>query len=129
MLVTIQFPIFDARGLNAANSARLVKPNWPLPLPGRQFVRGFGVVVSRRVNGLNGFFSEDRLCIAKNAIRLATPAISHIQAPDIAFRHLFADGDLVAKIEIGFVLPATNPKRQLKRDALSTIIAQLLKRN
>ena len=128
MQVTVQFPIFDARGLSAVQSTRLIKPNWPLPLPGRQFVRGFGGIVSRRVNGLKGFFSEERLCDANKALRLVGTPHTDRDIPVISFRRLFADGHFVVKFEIGFELHQVNSARQLNRQIFSTILAQLLKR-
>jgi hypothetical protein len=127
MLITVQFPIFDARGLRGSSSARLLKPTWPLPIPGQHFVRGFGGIVARRPNGLAGFFSEDRICNADNALRLSSRKKKPgTFASQISFRHLFSDGDGVVKFEIGFFFRGIKAAMPLKRNFLSTLLADLL---
>src|SRR5262249_37819918 len=72
------------------------------------------------------FFSEDRLCSADNALRLCNAKRS--ERVEIAFRHLFSDGDVLAKFEIGFLLRDIKRAADLKREAVSSRLAQLLRR-
>jgi TIR domain len=128
MLITVQFPIFDARGLQSVSPPRLAKPNWPHPRPGQQFVRGFGGVVARKTSGLSGFFAEDRLCTADLALRIAPTAKTYGSEAHVAFRHLFADGDVVVKLEVGFAFHHIRRMTQLRKRPLSVLLDTLLRR-
>jgi hypothetical protein len=122
MLITVQFPIFDARGLQPVRSARLAKPNWPLPILHQQFVRGFGGIIARKTVGLSGFFSEDRVCNAENALRFAS--VNMRGAPLVVFRRLFADGDVLVKFEVGFSCRTISG--DLHKVSLSSLLTDVL---
>jgi len=139
MLVVVQFPIFDPRGLEDALSAdRLRKPRWPTPDQSQQFIRSFGGVFARRNQGLQGFFAEEWLCRANRAVRfprLSSLALRDIPGPDgsdhveiwprVAFRHFFLDGQTTGKFEIGFFL-ATPYERDCALDEPQAFAEHLL---
>ncbi|MEM9572365.1 MAG: toll/interleukin-1 receptor domain-containing protein [Pseudomonadota bacterium] len=125
MLVVVQIPVFDPRGLifgqkQAEQTRRLAKPPWAFPKEIRDFdelgkptfLRSAGAVVARKATGLRGTFAEDVFCRANKAAKL--PNITAIDLtnveedyfvrvwPRVRFRNFFHDGRLLGKFEIGF---------------------------
>jgi hypothetical protein len=102
MLVTLQFPIADARGFDAYPDLRLGIPDWPDPATGvqRQFVNHFGPAVERRRDPDLSYPDEKKFCFARRALRFASTPV------DCAFRRLLSDGAAVVRTEIGL-----RPKR------------------
>ena len=112
MYTVVQIPIFDPRGLEIIiQSPKNIKPGWPSPSPGYEFIRGFGGVFERSKGGLQGFFAESFLCNAKRVIRFPDITGTLIDdssedglfiRPRVATRHFFFDGYCTGKFEIGF---------------------------
>jgi hypothetical protein len=96
-LAILQFPFCDLRPF-VAPQARLLRPHWPTPDAGSEFVRFFGQV---RERGADEQFSRDELvfCRAKNALKL--PNFSHRHDWAIAFRRLLSDGRSISRFEVG----------------------------
>jgi hypothetical protein len=111
MLLSVQFPLADSRAFLPEVPAILSIPQWPAPMPDRDFVRGFGIVRRRRLGGLSGWVGESAICEADRAIRMPNfPRTLKVSARDgsthsfrftLAFRRFFSDGLAVSKFEIG----------------------------
>jgi hypothetical protein len=109
MLVILQFPLAELRPFLSINTRKLHRPAWPVPKPGRDFVRGFGSLCKRSLGGLENWPGEDYYCEAAHAFRLAdgwrrgvetsTGSFARVRC---AFRRLLADGAAVARVEIAF---------------------------
>lgn len=109
MLVTLQFPIADARPFDANPNLRLRIPDWPDPSTGRkrQFVNRFGPAVDRRQDPDLSYPDEAKFCLARRAVRFeevweGKKSAGNFLAVDCAFRRLFCDGSVVVRTEIGF---------------------------
>lgn len=98
MLLSLQFPIADLRSFLEKPTGRLPLPGWPLPLPQRQFVRGFGPIVRRRRSISWDHLGENRVCEAHHALRFIPVARPEFQC---AYRRFFFDGKVVGKFDIG----------------------------
>ncbi len=110
MLITVQFPMTDPRPFLPESTAQLKVPSWPLPRPGRDFVRNFGMVRTRR----KGVPSPQFLCddyyysSAASAIKLFDISKRNFGSTRVsvelecAFRRFFSNGAAVGRVEIGF---------------------------
>jgi hypothetical protein len=120
MLVTIQFPIADARSFLDADTGKLARPLWPAPLVGEDFVRSFGIVRRRYSGGLGGWIGEADVCDARRALRFEPPApMSWPGSTDlvpirIVFRRFYADGEALCKLEVGFALAPPGGEAKFK---------------
>lgn len=115
MLITIQFPISDARPF-LGKPLRLERPLWPIPLEGEEFVRGFGGIKARRLGGLGNWVGENAHCHAEKVVRFegATGSLTGQSAKlslKVSFRRLFADGVSMAKFEVGLGISESAAKR------------------
>jgi hypothetical protein len=103
MLISIQYPFADARSFLADHGGRLVLPRWNAPDPESDFVRAFGGVAARPQGGAS-IGGEQYRCEARWAVRFEPPGLG----ADLrcAFRRFYADGNALAKFEIGIVRDA-----------------------
>ena len=110
MLFSIQFPLADSRPFLSKAGGVLSIPQWPVPMPDRDFVRGFGIIRRRRLGGLSGWIGENAVCEAGRALRIPnfprTMRIGHSGHSErlrlsLAFRRFFSDGLALAKYEMG----------------------------
>jgi len=107
MLMVVQLPMGDARGLSADGNVRLARPDWgsPITFGNAQFVRSFGHVVERRGPADAAWLDERFYCRAHRAVGL--PDLQATRRTRCAFRRLFvAESRAVARVEIGL---ATTP--------------------
>jgi hypothetical protein len=65
----VQIPIADLRQFVVGPTGRLSAPPWPLPDPGRHFIRAFGAVRERPRGGVDEWFGEDFHCNASGALK------------------------------------------------------------
>jgi len=101
MLLTIQYPLADARGF-AVGATRLQRPNWQSPVLAKNFVRFLGFVDQRPRGGLIGW-GEDVFCWANHGIHYGEAAF-RADAPlrkKGVFRRFYFDGHAVARFEVG----------------------------
>jgi hypothetical protein len=109
MLIVVQFPIADARGLRADPRGRLTVPDWPSPRTNvnRQFVRRFGPAEDRRQLVDRALADEHAYCRAARAIVFTgrQGPVGRDEAafvPAVAFRRLFVDvSGVVGRVEVG----------------------------
>ena len=128
MLVHLQFPIVDLRGLAGGEDSRLPVPNWPSPLQDEEFIRSAGVIRKRYSGGLQGWIAEELYCDARRSIRFIPGALGSRDFSNrrirIAFRRFYFDGTAVAKFEVGLSikekLDASDP------NGLNALLEQLL---
>ena len=114
MLVTIQFPIADARPFGPHPDLRLSLPDWPEPETSinPQFVHYFGKAAERIKDVDEAWPDEIRFIQATRGIRFDHLEQHGIELagrrfqPRCAFRRLFCDGRAVVRAEIGI---ANNP--------------------
>ena len=113
MLVAVQFPLSDLRGLLPGETGRLCVPTWPLPDAGHDFVRGFGPVERRRRGGLDAWIGEETYCHASRALRFPSrfrpvvAARAKRVAASCAFRRLLCPAGPSARVEVGLSLRFT----------------------
>jgi hypothetical protein len=107
MFLAIQFPFADARGFLDDKGHRLLRPAWPVALPGRDFVRSSGLVKPRRRGGVAEWAGEEIYCDARRALRfqdqLGKKEISFGHTSGTlrcAFRRFHSEGT-VARLELG----------------------------
>jgi hypothetical protein len=108
MFIVCQFPIADARPFLAGETHRLILPDWPGAVAGKDFIRFIGGV-QPRLRKTEVWPGEDRFCDAKRAIRFQVPLGSRRLGPATnnstlacQFRRLFSNGRGVTRLEIGF---------------------------
>jgi hypothetical protein len=129
MLIHLQFPIVDLRGLTQSDGlhSRLPVPSWPTPLMDEEFIRSGGIVRKRWRGGLNGWVAEDRYCDARNAIAFDAKAFKQAELSKwqfkIAFRRFYFDGTVVAKFEIGL---ASEHIFEQSKDVFEELLRKLL---
>jgi hypothetical protein len=107
MLIVLQFPMADARGLSPDPVVRISRPDWAnLELFGNPwFVRYFGTVVDRRRSADTAWVDERYFCQAGRAIGL--PALQASRTIRSAFRRLFvASNRVVVRVEVGLAMRA-----------------------
>ena len=103
MLVVVQFPIGDARGLSADGAGRVSRPDWgaSVGFGYDQFVREFGKIVDRKRPADTAWLDERFFCQARHAIALT--GLQKSRSPSLAFRRLFVGGSrVVARVDLGF---------------------------
>lgn len=98
MLISIQYPLADARSFLENSGGRLALPHWNAPDPEVEFVRGFGGIAIRPGGGAS-MGGEDRHCDARWVVRFGERGLGrHWRC---AFRRFYSDGRALAKFEIG----------------------------
>tara|TARA_R110001583_G_scaffold169652_1_gene322516 strand:+ start:1657 stop:3228 length:1572 start_codon:yes stop_codon:yes gene_type:complete len=122
LLVTIQFPIADARPFGPEPNLRLTLPDWPEPNSSLnpQYVHYFGKAAERIGEPDEAWPDEIKFIQAARGIRFDKLETRHSGFagrrfhPKCAFRRLFCDGRAVVRIEIGIVHNRTaNPLKNL----------------
>lgn len=109
MLVTVQFPIADARPFLPRLDLRRPLPDWPEPATvlDPQFVHYFGKACERMREPDEAWPDEIKYCRAKRGLRFDRLETRHAGLPgrrfrpQCAFRRLFCDGQAVVRVEIG----------------------------
>ena len=126
MLLTIQFPLADARKF-LTEAPILSVPGWPLPTPNQEFVRYFGCVRIRKTLGLIDWVGENEICVANQAIKFLKNPISLFSSSnnqkkfgDI-YRQLYYDGWAVGKFEVSLATKK-RPGISLNQNDLSHLI-------
>ena len=107
MFITLQFPLFDYRYIQA-NPNRTERPNWPEP-GGNDRLRYFGEIFNRTKPYLGPWDDEKKYCNARSVINLCGMGDDHFykmffKSPAqtrILFRRFQSDGKCMAKFEIG----------------------------
>lgn len=125
MLIVVQFPMADARGLSPDPAVRVSRPDWgKIDTFGNPwFVRHFGSVVDRQRPADIAWVDERFFCQAGHAISLN--GLQPSRDIRCAFRRLFvADGRVVVRVEVGL---ATIAPANLTPDAL-VLVAQSVAR-
>lgn len=108
MFLVLQHPFADSRGLLGVQSGRLLRPDWPLAAPERDFIRSSGLVRPRKRGGVDEWAGEELYGDAKLALRfpnhlsfahLGTGNVSGVV--DRAFRRFHSEGT-VSRLDVGF---------------------------
>lgn len=100
MLVTVQYPVVDCRGLVSEESYKLVKPYFANPSP-NEFMRNFGCVGRRDISYRDYCRNEDIFCHADNAVHM--PAMYPVSEGVVAARarsRIFSNGANLYRVEV-----------------------------
>lgn len=100
MLVTVQYPVVDCRGLVSEESYKLVKPYFANPSP-NEFLRNFGRVGRRDISYRDYCRNEDIFCHADNAVHM--PAMYPVSEGVVAARarsRIFSNGANLYRVEV-----------------------------
>lgn len=100
MLVTVQYPVVDCRGLVSEESYKLVKPYFVNPSP-NEFMRNFGRVGRRDISYRDYCRNEDIFCHADNAVHM--PAMYPVSEGVVAARarsRIFSNGANLYRVEV-----------------------------
>lgn len=100
MLVTVQYPVVDCRGLVSEESYKLVKPYFANPSP-NEFMRNFGCVGRRDISYRDYCRNEDIFCHADNAVHM--PAMYPVSEGVVAARarsRIFSNGGNLYRVEV-----------------------------
>lgn len=130
MLVTVQYPIADARSFTDS-APRLASPNWPLPGTMTEFVRCFGPVERRRRGAAVPDIWSDELyyAVARRAIRfgnLQDERLGHWANSSrvrCVYRRMFCNGRTLARVEVGLTVEC--PFEHDGRSALALVLQVL----
>lgn len=139
MLVTVQFPLFDVRLFDLQQLHRLRKPDWSRLAADKDYVKGFGGVRRREIEGFVGHFAEDTYCSAHNAIRFPKTTIPSQPSPiahanlsserpipvSIDYRGYFSDGGPMSRVEIGLKVDDKH-LRHIGQVDLNSLLSRLL---
>ena len=109
MLITLQFPISDARPFIPQLDLRLPVPDWSYLSAGfqPQFVHHFGQATTRNREPDQAWPDEITFCRARRGLRFYQLERYHVGLPQrrfkarCAFRRLFCDGQAVVRMEVG----------------------------
>jgi hypothetical protein len=106
MLCTFQIPIVDLRRF-VPGHAPLVRPDWLLPEPDRDFLRTFGAIRRRPLGALQGWVGEGIVCRANRALTfpeglVATTFNKQIWRVWGVNKTFFHDGLGAAKLEVSY---------------------------
>lgn len=66
----VQHPISDLRPLVRSPTWQLTRPSWPDPVPGREFVRGAGMIRDRPRGTIRDWSGERAFCDARGLLRV-----------------------------------------------------------
>lgn len=110
MFCVLQIPLVDSRPFLNEATNKLSRPTWPIAEAGREFIRQFGVVHTRKLGGVRDYAGEESYCRSTRAIRLVnqfgtvteTQQKNRTRSHRCIFRRLFVEGRGVVKFEIGF---------------------------
>lgn len=110
MLVMVDLPFVDLRAFSEEGKPyRLLRPSWPLPVIGYEFVRRFGVVRRHPGGGIMPWTGEEYYCDASRAVVFDKPLRS--MAVNMRLTHrcrrLFTNG-IVGRVELEFHCPLTD---------------------
>jgi hypothetical protein len=128
MLIHVQFPVVDLRGMVGGENSRLPVPSWPAPLRDEEFIRSTGIIRKRPKGGLQGWIAEEHYCDARQLMKLDSKSVAGVDLGwwkfRVAFRRFYFDGTAVAKFEIGFT--TYKSFALLHDDALNDLLSALL---
>ena len=109
MFLALQLPLADIRSFLPFQTYKTTLPTWPIPEPGKEFIRASGIVKRRCRGGLDSWPGEETYCDGRRALRfpnrfgeLTAGAFSHSEVLDCAFRRFLSDGKAVSRFEVGF---------------------------
>ena len=109
MFIAIQFPLADSRAFLSTETNHLKYPAWPLPVPGKEFIRTSGVVKLRRRGGLASWPGEEIYCSAKRALRFPSNlrqqplgVLGNSASLICAFRRFLFNAEAVSRVEVGY---------------------------
>ena len=116
MLLSYHLPITDLRYLlQGSKNSRLPRPEWATPEQDSRFMRGFGEIEKRNLDGDVYFGGGSKVCDASGVIKFKSidPTDLQLALPDnkflkvdCHFRRFFSFGDASAKFEFGFTQKA-----------------------
>ncbi len=106
MWLYLQVPLADMRDFLPSTVPRLARPQWP-NAQAPEFIRNFGGVRPRGKGGIGNWIGENDICGADNAIKFwrhprLNLGINRSVSLQIQSRHLYADGQAVAKFDLIF---------------------------
>jgi len=108
MFITLQYPLFDHRNLDTKIN-RVARPNWYNP-DSKDWIRYTGDILTKKKKYNGPWDSDAYYCNAKGVISLCGTGelnyfkllkSSNVQS-QVMFRRLQADGNFLAKYELGF---------------------------
>jgi hypothetical protein len=119
MFGVLVFPFVDVRPFLSIATARLSVPTWPIPLPGKHFIRSTGPVRRRQRGGIDVWPGEDVFCDAPHALHFPSGLPRQVQAGRrglrlsrrCVFRRYLTDGEAVSRYEVGFQFQQLNKSR------------------
>jgi hypothetical protein len=134
MVIILQYTVTDIRKFD--NSFTLLKlPQWPLPEPYKEFVRGNGQIIPRADNTISAHLgktsiSESFVCKIKKGIK-TSKKICVAEVGNLYLRnkinHYFSDGGVLSKYE--FVYETEQRDWNYNYKQLKVIINQILETN
>ncbi|MDN3548920.1 hypothetical protein [Mucilaginibacter aquaedulcis] len=128
MIIFIQFSITDIRAFTAESDHLLSLPQWPSPLPEKEFVRGSGIISARTKKGLNNWIGENFICKIKKGIKFERSLIVeplNFELKNVS-KHLFSSEKFVLnKFEFAFASKGYL-KQQINYQMLISLISDLL---
>ena len=121
MLIVFQVPLADLRAFRA-DGARRIRPHFPTPDSGVEFVRLFGPVREREKGKPLPWDDEQFYVDAARALRLV-PFSEKRKKWSCAFRRLLSDGGAVIRFEVGIhIPPGSLPAGALMLDTVATML-------
>jgi len=121
MLIVFQVPLADLRAFRA-DGARRIRPHFPTPDSGVEFVRLFGPVRQRQKRKPLPWDDEQFYVDASRALHLI-PFTDERKRWSCAFRRLLSDGGAVVRLEVGIhIPPGSFPAGGRMLDTLATML-------
>jgi hypothetical protein len=119
MFIVCQFPLADARPfLPSDQTDRLLLPDWPGAIEGKDFLRSIGGV-KPRIRKAEVWPGEDRFCDAARAMSFPVPLGTRRLGQETGdstlvcqFKRVFSNGRGVVRFEIGFSRRLPNAKQR-----------------
>ena len=131
MLLFVQFSLTDIRRLAGYADELLTMPTWPIPNPEKDFVRGSGKVVHRRVSTQAFWPGEQYYQTLNNSILL--PRVIRIKLHrsticliPVGKHNTIGEGGIVSKYEFAFRLTEIDPFRLISFSELDHIVKTVL---
>lgn len=122
--VAVQIPILDLRSIAQYGNAKLLRPDWPDPIPGVEFIRSVGGVKKRPAGPIYGWDGEIAFCEARRFVKFKNSLSTASHSFNVVYRRLFGF-EYGYRLDFGFVA-YSSPMRTWKEVAEETLSLQVV---
>ena len=128
MVIFLQYTVTDLRSFTEHRDSQLGKPQWPSPQPFREFVRGTGSIIERKMKGQSSWVGENFICHITKGIKFDSKIVLNngLHIRNLS-NHMYANENFVlTKYEFVFHTKATSKQGVMDYGTIKGITDALL---